>query len=83
MTKKQLITKWCKDHAGQARRMIWSNRLGYKMQFASGDTYMYTTQDIGGERRECRIYINGTMARRYVMKHIGLGNWIEEAGSEG
>ena len=77
------IKEWCKDHAGQPRRRLWTTSQGYEIQFANGNTYMYTTQDIGSERRECRIYINGTMARRYVMKHIGFGNWIEEAGSEG
>jgi hypothetical protein len=71
------IKKWCRDHAGQSRRTLWTTSQGYKIQFADGSTYMYTTQDIGGERRRCEIYINGEQVRSYTMQHTGCGNWTE------
>ena len=71
------VKKWCRDHAGQPRRRLWTTSQGYKLQFADGSTYMYTTQDIGGERRRCVIYINGAEVRTYTIKHTGCGNWAE------
>ena len=71
------IKQWCRDHAGQPRRRLWTTSQGYKLQFADGSTYMYTTFDIGGERRRCVIYINGAEVRTYTIQHTGCGNWAE------
>ena len=71
------IKEWCRDHAGQSRRRLWTTSQGYKLQFADGNTYMYTTYDIGGDRRRCVIYINGAEVRTYTIQHTGCGNWTE------
>ena len=71
------IKEWCRDHASQSQRRLWTTSQGYKIQFADGSTYTYTTYDIGGERRRCVIYINGTEVRSYTIQHTGCGNWAE------
>lgn len=77
MTKKQLAD-FCRKYAGQSRRTIWSTLSGYKIEFSDGTTYMYTMHDIGIDRRENTVYINGIEVRRYITKNVGFGDWIEE-----
>lgn len=74
---KQELKNWCKAHAGQARRTIYSNSSGYKYLFEDGSTYTYHSREAGIDRRLTTIYINGREVYKALFKHIGFGDWKE------